>query len=214
MNANQHWCGRDDTTELYFHNWDHISSCFNSAYVKGKVGPDGPFFADFETSMVLLAYEKIVKTHTRLALERSQISLDKGDATVAMYFLSTIDNERDGEDIEATVSPLLTAALEEHCQDDVWGVIANVGAVSEKFDLNAYFGGANMPQYALVYKVFLKDSASVSAFRKSQKVFENAAPKNLDLNESFVIFSHEALVMDMDKDIRVSPNITSYAFRV
>ncbi|KAJ5133223.1 hypothetical protein N7526_004588 [Penicillium atrosanguineum] len=123
--------------------------------------------------MVLLAYEKLVRIRTQLALERSQISLDKGDAAVAMYFLSTADNERNGENLETKISPLLTAALEKHCQNEVWGVIANIGIVLEKLNLNAYFEGANIPQYALVY-VFLKNSVSVTALRKSQRAFESA----------------------------------------
>ncbi|KAJ5324948.1 hypothetical protein N7476_003548 [Penicillium atrosanguineum] len=153
-------------------------------YVKEVVGPDGPLFADFETSMVLLAYEKLVRIRTQLALERSQISLDKGDAAVAMYFLSTADNERNGENLETKISPLLTAALEKHCQNEVWGVIANIGIVLEKLNLNAYFEGANIPQYALVVNGPLR------------------VPENIGLNEYFVVFSHETLIMNTGKDIR------------
>ncbi|KAL3480494.1 hypothetical protein BJX99DRAFT_254485 [Aspergillus californicus] len=204
MNANQHWSGRDDTTELFFRDWEHVLSCFSSDYVKDTIAPDGVFFADLETSIVLMAWEKPVEVPTRLAAERANVPLDKGDAVVAMYFLSTPDDAREGQQLEATLTPLLIEALMEYSQDEVWGLIANIGVVSEKFDLNAYFGGANMPQYSLVYKVFLKGAASTAFFRRSQKMFESAAGENIDLGNSFVVFSQEALVMDVGKDIRFS----------
>jgi hypothetical protein len=159
-----------------------------------------------------MAWEKPVVVPTRLAAERADVPLDKGDATVAMYFISTPDNAREGQQIEATLTPLLIKALMEYSQDEVWGLIANIGVVSEKFDLNAYFGGANMPQYSLVYKIFLKEPYSTPIFRRSQKSFESAAGKSIDLGNSFVVFSQEALIMDVEKNIRVSDAISS-AFR-
>lgn len=209
LNANQHWCGRDDTTELFFRDWNHVESCFSSEYLKTTIRPDGPLFADFETSVVLMAYEKPAPIQTTAAQQRiknGNNATDAGNATVAMYFISTVDDTRTGTELEKTVTPLLTTALETHCQDDAWGMICNVGAVSDKFDLNSYFGGTSMPQYALVYKVFLNDAASVPAFRKAQKYFEDAArrPEAIDLYESFVVFSQEALVMDMGNGTRFS----------
>lgn len=203
LNANQNWCGRDDTTELYFRDWDHVSTTFNCDYVKQKVGPDAPFFADFETSIALMAREQRVVPSTRLAAERANMPTDKGDATVAMYFISTFDNAVDGQQHHATLTPLLVKAIEEDCQDEVWGMIANVGAVSDKFDLNSYFGGGSMPQYCLVYKVFMKDRASAPSFRKSQRSFASAAKGTIDTSKSFVLFSEEALVMDVGHGTRV-----------
>ncbi|KAK1991599.1 hypothetical protein LX36DRAFT_646107 [Colletotrichum falcatum] len=204
LNANQHWCGRDDTTELYFRDWDHVTTAFNSDFTKTKIGPDGPFFADFETSIILMAREEPVATPTRLASQRAGVPLNKGDATVAMYFISAPDNAIEGQRLHDTLTPLLVKALEQDCQDEVWGVIANVGVVSDKFDLNAYFGGGDMPQYCLVYKVFLKDAASVPSFRKSQKRFAAAAKDAIDTYKSFVLFSKEALVMDVSQRLRFS----------
>lgn len=186
-----------------------MESCFSSEYLKTTIRPDGPLFADFETSVVLMAYEKPAPIQTTAAQQRiknGNNATDAGNATVAMYFISTVDDTRTGTELEKTVTPLLTTALETHCQDDAWGMICNVGAVSDKFDLNSYFGGTSMPQYALVYKVFLNDAASVPAFRKAQKYFEDAArrPEAIDLYESFVVFSQEALVMDMGNGTRAS----------
>lgn len=208
-NANHYWCGRDDTTELYFRDWDHVIKSFNSDYVKTKVGPDARFFADFETSISLMAREKQVELKTRLASERSGRALGQGNTTVAMYFVSTPDNQLSGGKLEPELTPTLTQALEQHCQDDAWGVIANVGEVSEKFDLNAYFGGARAPQYALVYKIYLKGPASVPAVRRSQKLFEDAVKDHIDLHESFIVFSEEVLVMDVGENVRVSQTLLS-----
>jgi hypothetical protein len=204
FNANQTWWGRDDTTELYFRDWDHVTKVFTSEHVKTNVGPDGAFFADFETSIVLMAYEKPLSLQTRLQQQNSAKALDEGNATVAMYFISTRDDEREGEQLEKVLSPALISALEECAQDEVWGVIANIGIISTKFDLNAYFGGGNMPQYALVYKIFLKNNESVPVFRKAQAAFVKSEAEKFDVHKSFVVFSKEALIMDTAKDIRVS----------
>jgi hypothetical protein len=67
LNANHSWCGRGDTTELYFRDWEHILAVFRSDHVKQKVGPDGPLFADFDTCMVLMATEKPLDIDTLLA---------------------------------------------------------------------------------------------------------------------------------------------------
>ncbi|KAL6400099.1 hypothetical protein AUP68_15791 [Ilyonectria robusta] len=123
LNANQHWCGRDDTTELFFRDWNHVDSCFSSEFPKTTIRPDGPLFADFETSVVLMAYEKPALIQTAAAQQRiknGNNATDAGDATVAMYFISTVDDTRNGTKLEKTVTPLLAAALETHCQDDAW----------------------------------------------------------------------------------------------
>ena len=204
MNANQHWCGRDDTSELFFRDWDHVLSAFRNPYVKEKVGPDAPLFADFETSIVLMAYEKPVTLETRLQKEKLNQSLEQGNATVAMYFISTPDNSCEGQELERVLTPSLRDSLEKCAQDEVWGMLVNIGTVSSKFDLNSYFGGANRPQYALVYKVFLKDHASICAFRKAQVVFTALNSHELDVHTSFVLFGLEALVMDMGNNTRGS----------
>lgn len=205
LNANQHWFGRDDVTELFFRDWGHVMSCFSSDHVKEKVGPDGVQFADFETNVVLMAYEKDVDIATRLASRRVELGLDKlqGHATVAQYFISSVKHGSEGQELEATLTPFLRAALEQHCDDEVWGLRVDVGVESDKFDLAAYFGGGGMPRFCLVYKIFLKDHASVTKFRRSQHSFEADAQAHFDLNASFVLFAEEALVMDVEEDIKV-----------
>ncbi|KAG5797857.1 hypothetical protein H9Q69_003085 [Fusarium xylarioides] len=181
LNANHNWVGRDDTTELFFRDWDHVQNCFSSDYVKTTIAPDEPFFADFETSVVLMAYEKHVPLQTSAARKRAEVAssaMDSGDSTVAMYFISAPDDRKDGESLEQT------------------------------FDLNSYFGGANMPQYALVYKLFLAGPESVPLVRKAQAQFEKHAAEEsiIDQHNSFILFSKEALVMDVEKGVRFSCN--------
>ncbi|KAF5655297.1 hypothetical protein F25303_705 [Fusarium sp. NRRL 25303] len=209
LNANHNWVGRDDTTELFFRDWDHVQKCFSSEYVKTTIAPDGPFFADFETSVVLMAYEKTIPLQTQAARKRAEVlsgAMDSGDSTVAMYFISTPDDTKDGESLEQTVTPRLVDAINSYCQDQVWGLICNVGAVSDQFDLNSYFGGANMPQYALVYKLFLAGPESVPRVRKAQAQFEKDAQSSVDLNKSFILFSQEALVMNVTEGVRFNRN--------
>jgi hypothetical protein len=215
LNANQNWVGRDDTTELFFRDWDHVQRCFSSNYVKTTIAPDGPFFADFETSVVLMAYEKTIPLQTSAAVKRAEAGeegMDSGDSTVAMYFISTPDDRKDGEVLEQTITPRLVDAINACCQGQAWGLICNVGAVSDQFDLNSYFGGANMPQYALVYKIFLTGPESVPLVRKAQAQFEKHAVDQsiIDLHKSFILFSQEALVMDVEKEVRVRCVACSY----
>ncbi|KAF4335204.1 hypothetical protein FBEOM_10948 [Fusarium beomiforme] len=209
LNANQNWVGRDDTTELFFHDWGHVLQCFSSDYVKTTIAPDGPFFADFETSIILMAYEKAIPLQTAAAVKRAgegKDGLDTGDATVAMYFISTPDDMKDGKNLEQVITPRLVESVNTHCQDQVWGIICNIGAVSDQFDLNTYFGGANMPQYALVYKIFLSGPEAVPQVRKAQTEFQKYVGEQsiIDLHKSFILFSQEALVMDVEKGIRFS----------
>ncbi|KAF5977935.1 hypothetical protein FCOIX_6267 [Fusarium coicis] len=174
LNANHNWVGRDDTTELFFRDWEHAQKCFPSDYIKTTIAPDGALFADFETSVALMAYEKNIPLQTAAAVKRAGAvtgAMNSGDSTVAMYFISTPDDRKDGENLEQTVPHRLVDAIDSCCQDQVWGLICNVGAVSDQFDLNSYFGGANMPQYALVYKIFLDGPESVPLVRKAQAHF-------------------------------------------
>lgn len=201
LNANQHWCGRDDTAELYFRDWDHVKSCFSSNYVKDVVGPDAVLFADFESAIVLMASEMTVPLTTRMASNKTN---DRDSSTVAMLFISTPDGKRDGQALEKQLTPLLIKSLEKYCQDDAEKLIVNIGQVSEHFDLNAYFGGAGTPQYALVYKVYLKGPASAPQVRKSQNEFEGLAKSLIDPHTSFVLFAVEVLVLDVENNTRFS----------
>lgn len=211
VNANQHWVGRDDVTELFFRDGEHVLRCFTSDHVKEKVGPDGAQFADFETNIVLMAHEKVVDINTRLATRRIEPGLVKpeGSATVALYFISSPNHDKEGEQLEARLTPLLIDALQQHCQDEVWRLEANVGTASKEFDLASYFGGGGMPPFCLVYKIFLKGRASVPVFRNAQHTFEVNAHDHFDVHSSFVVFGEEALIldMDMDKGIRVCWNL-------
>ncbi|KAF5594367.1 uncharacterized protein FSUBG_9469 [Fusarium subglutinans] len=158
-----------------------------------------------------MAYEKAIPLQTAAATKRAEVTsgtMDSGDATVAMYFISTPDDRKDGESLEQMLTPRLVDAIRSCCQDRVWGLICNVGAVSGQFDLNPYFGGANMPQYALVYKLFLAGPELVPLVRKAQAQFEKHAADEsmIDPHKSFILFLQEALVMDVGKGVTFSYN--------
>ena len=149
-----------------------------------------------------MATEKHLGLQTKLHTAKAGVSLGEGDATVATLWIATPDNQREGDQLEKQLSPLLAETLENHAQEETWDLLVNIGTVSSKFDLNAYFGGSNMPQYALVYKIFLKDNASVPAVRKAQAAFNKSAEGLFDPHTSFVLFGKEALVMDMENGRR------------
>lgn len=156
-----------------------------------------------ETAIPLLAREKPLSLKTELESQMAGKLPDEGERTVAMFFISTPQNTREGDELEKVLSPVLATTLEAHASEDVWGLLANIGIVSAEFDLNKYFGGANMPQYAVVYKIFMKDSGSVTAVRQAQATFLETAGEHIDLNKSFVVFGKEGLIMDIGNNIRV-----------
>jgi hypothetical protein len=128
---------------------------------------------------------------------------EEGFGTTAMYFLSPTSGDRNGEGLRTTVEPLLTQALSKYATGEVYKAYANVGYVSSEFDLNAYFGGSDMPPFSLVYKLYMKGVKSVPAIRKAQKAFENQAAALISLADSFIVFGKEALIMDYRRDILV-----------
>ncbi|PMD50689.1 uncharacterized protein K444DRAFT_604118 [Hyaloscypha bicolor E] len=181
LNLNHAWVGRDDVTELTFRGWDHLKQVFSSNWVKTKVGPDGPLFADFETTMALLATEEPVPLPYEM-----KPTADDGFATVATYFLATPDNERHGGAVQDKVQTLLVRALSENTRQEVYKVEVNVGITS-------------------MYKLFMKSAASVPYVRKAQARFESLARDALDFSTSFIVFGKEALVLDHGRGIGFDP---------
>lgn len=190
---------RDDVTELIFRDWEHLKSCMSSDYVKEKVGPDGALFADFETAIALLAWEKPLQLNASARMNKPE-----GAGVVAMLFISAPGNSPDGATLEKTLSPLLITALEKHAAGQVSGLIANIGIASSEFDLTKYFGGSDMPKYALVYKILIQDSSSVTSVRKAQAEFNRLAGEGTDQNASYIVFGVEGLVLDVERNIKVS----------
>ncbi|KAK4044337.1 hypothetical protein C8A01DRAFT_31388 [Parachaetomium inaequale] len=196
--GNHTWVGRDDMTELYFRDWDHLKVCFGSEHVRNTVGPDGPNFNDLETAIPLLAVEKPL----RFGVQPSSFSgPQEGSRTVAVLFIAVKSQESE-EQLEHVFSPALIRALEAHASEEVWGLLANVGIPSTEFDIRAYFGGRGMPEYPVTYKVHMKNSKSVVAVRNAQKAFMESLGDRIDASNTFIAFGQEGLVMDVGNGIR------------
>lgn len=206
LNANHAWTGRDDVTELWFEDLDHMLGNFRSEWVHKTVGPDAIHFADLEMSINLMALEKPLPLAVDLKEEDVVIDDAAGKhATTAMYWVALPNGEKDDVDAEKIITPLLRAALEKEAKTDVYKWLVNVGLTIPEFDPTSYFGGAELPKYALVYKIYLKDAGSVAAVRKAQKVFEaEAGPETVNTGNSFVLFNKEVLMMDVGQNFRVS----------
>ncbi|PSN67615.1 hypothetical protein BS50DRAFT_664912 [Corynespora cassiicola Philippines] len=197
--GNHSWVGRDDMTELYFRDWDHMKSCFSSNYVRTTIAPDGENFNDLETAIPLLVVEKPLSlNHSMLSSEASE-----GSRTVAVLFLAANSNKSE-EELERIISPALVKSLSEHARGEVYGLQVNVGIPADQFDIRAYFGGKNMPEYPVAYKIYMKGSESVAAVRKAQKAFMSRMADVVDSNQTFITFGQEGLVMDVGNKIRVS----------
>ncbi|KAL1903218.1 hypothetical protein Sste5346_000503 [Sporothrix stenoceras] len=200
-NANHAWMARDDVTELYFRDWDHVQAVMNSSYVREKIGPDGKNFADFETAMVLLAHEHEVPLGTEAGADTAD---DSAVRHVAMFFVAAPDGSLDGVALDAQLTPLLVAALQAMALPDVRGLLVNVGFTSEKFDLTTYFGGKDMPRYAVVYKIVMRSAASVRTVRRAQAAFAKQAAGLFDDSVSYTLFGYEGLIFDASQGIKLA----------
>lgn len=186
-------------TELYFRDWDHLKACFSSKYVRDVVGPDGINFNDMETAIPLLAIEKPLHFDANIP---SFIAPEEGSATVAVLFLAAGSSEKE-EQLEQLLSPKLIDALKTRANGEVWGLLANVGIPSDQFDIREYFGGKNMPEYPMTYKIYMRDESSVSKVREAQKAFLATIENLIDAENTFIAFGKEGLIMDVEKGIRV-----------
>ncbi|KAI8932078.1 hypothetical protein NX059_010965 [Plenodomus lindquistii] len=200
--GNHAWVGRDDMTELYFRDWEHLKGCFSSQFVRETIGPDGPNFNDLETAIPLMAVEKTLdwKPNTNTATNSRPTH---GYRTVAVLFLAVKSTEESEEQLEQKFSPALSQALERYAVNEILGIVANIGIPASKFDIRAYFGGKNMPDYPVVYQISLKDHNSVTAVRKAQKAFMQSFGE-IDASNTFIAFGKEGLVLDAEAGVEFS----------
>lgn len=186
-------------TELYFRDWAHLKSCFGSEYVRTKIGPDGANFNDLETAIPLMVTEKPLQFSS--AVDPAGLPED-GYRTVAVLFVAAMSGDS-AEKLEQGFSRALLAALGEYAKGDVYGVQANVSIPASQFDIRAYFGGRNMPEYPVTYKVFIKDESGVGAVRKAQKAFMEGLSEQIDAGNTFIGFGKEGLVLDAGNGVEV-----------
>ncbi|KAF4549876.1 Hypothetical protein D9617_19g101810 [Elsinoe fawcettii] len=205
-NANQPWVGRDDVTELFFRDEQHLLSTFAGNYTKNVVGPDVLNFGDVEVAMSFIAKEKVIPLTSDTSVSQnghtSQVAgkrdIDAGNNEVAYFFIAAKNGTKDGTALDATLTPLLVNELQK-VQGDVWGLLANVGTTVQGFDPLSYFGGLGL--HALTYKVFLKNKGSQTVVRQAQKKFFERAAGSIELGNSFALWGKEGLVLDQGRGI-------------
>lgn len=189
-NRNHAWFWRDDVTELYFRDPDHLKKVFSSDYVRSKVGPDGLNFSDMETSIPWFGREHRVDLSTAAARSNPPSGDLEPDQRVALYFVSVLP----GADTDLLAASF-KKELERHAQDDARGLIVNTAIPgSGGFDPVQYFRGGDMPKYGVFFKVALQSTESAAAVRKAQLTFETQFAENLNTSESIIAFAKEALV--------------------
>ncbi|KAF2628066.1 hypothetical protein BU25DRAFT_421084 [Macroventuria anomochaeta] len=121
------------------------------------------------------------------------------------WFPRSID-ERHSLKLSQIFSPDLVDALQAHAANEVYGLQANIGIPSSQFDIRAYFGGKNRPEYLLAYKIYIKDSESMTAVRKVQKEFMGELSNWVHTSNTFIAFGKEGLVLDVGSDIKFDLN--------
>ena len=196
----QVWTGRDDMIELYFRDCDHLEACFGSEHVGKTIGPDGANFNDLETAISLMAAEKEHEFESAIAVPSEA---RESSRTVAVLFLAPTSKDTE-EQLEQSFSPALVKALQAHAAGDVYGLQANIGTPTSQFDIRTYFGGKNMPEYPVTYKIYIKDSRSVAAVRKAQKALMEDVGDLVDASNTFIAFGKEGLVLDIGTGMKVS----------
>jgi hypothetical protein len=90
----------------------------------------------------------------------------------------------------------------------VYELIADVGVVSDQFDLEGYFGShTEVPKYSLVYTSLLKNRAfSIPAVRRAQKAFEesivgpgSSVNATADATKTFIVFGKSGPVLQSEE---------------
>lgn len=119
-----------------------------------------------------------------------------------MLFVASTSNDTE-DDLEQIFSPSLIKALQEHAHDEVYGLQANIGIPTSRFDIRAYFGGKDMPEYPVAYKIYMKDAASVSAVRKAQKAFMKDMSEHIHAGNTFIAFGKEGIILDVENGMKV-----------
>lgn len=191
--------GRDDVTELFFRDAAHLQTCMSSEFVAERVGPDAAFFADFETAISLMAYEKL------LTVTEEEARTSNEGELAALLFLSPRDKNLDGDSAEKMVSPRLLSLLQQYASNRTSSVAVNVGVEVPGLDPREYFGGKSMPVFSLVYKIHLTGGRdAVPIIRKVEAELQDAVSETVDWSSSFTVFGYEAVVLDQEKGVPVS----------
>ncbi|GMF12516.1 unnamed protein product [Phytophthora lilii] len=203
VNRNHAWVGRDDATELYFQNMTQLQSVFSSEYVRTKIGTDGANFSDLETAIPWIGRETPIPINTTLSAPPTAESDLNSNTLAALYFVSVANVT---SDFANNLTTVFREEVERHAVDDASALVVNKSPDAmespeeelKDFDLVAYFGGANMPKYALYFEVLLKNKSSVAAIRKAQLAFEaRAEDLGIDRSESIITFAKQALVLEV-----------------
>jgi len=108
--------------------------------VKQKVGPDWLLFADFESSMVLMAYEKPICHHrpSYNSLNPTPAWPGSGKCDNCHVFHLNVGNQREDEKLEEILASALNIDISRNlCAGRGIGHNCNIRTVSNKFDLNA-----------------------------------------------------------------------------
>lgn len=174
--------------------------CFGSEYVRTKIAPDGAKFNDLETGIPLMVVEKSVDFESKIP---SSAVLEEGYRTITVLFVANTFKDTE-EQIELIFSPILIKALQKHAPNDVYRLQANISIPSSQFDIRAHFGGKNMPEYPVTYKIYMKDKASITALQKAQKAFMGELSEQVDASNTIIAFGKEGLILDVRNGAKVS----------
>lgn len=185
-------------TELVFRDVTHLHACMTSRFVTERVGPDAVSFADFEMSISVMAYEKLLQSPAEAK------GSNEGEVT-ALLFLSPRDKNPNGDGVEMIVSPAFLSLLQQYAGNRLRLAVVNVGVEIPGLDPREYFGGKDMPYFSLVYKIHLTGGRdAIPIIRKFEAALQDNTSKEIDWSYSFTVFGYEAVVLDQEKGIAVS----------
>ncbi|KXS10962.1 hypothetical protein M427DRAFT_47618 [Gonapodya prolifera JEL478] len=161
----------------------HSQIHFFDTYVKTVTGPDAIKFIDFSAGVTVLALEVYV-----ISGLKDDIGADTASGVLAVAV------RQPGVDVEATLTPQLTALLQASLGSGLVSLQANYAAAPEQAQsLAKYFGKQNgSPELAAVYVTRLQDATLIPKFREAQKKFQDEAAGVLNVQNCFVALGRRA----------------------
>jgi hypothetical protein len=200
-NWNHPWAFYNDSTELYFSSPAHLGAVFGSDHVRSRVGPDAFNFADFGAANALFCREYDVPG--LLDCNSFDKNADPQEGLVAQLWVQGNAYEEDGDNIMAMLAKNLMDAVHKYAAQEIHRVVVSARA-PDSMGLLKYFNLSDeIPKYAGVFTLYLRDLKTIALVRKIQTEFEEKSEQVglLQLENVFIAFGKRVRVFDMGRNL-------------
>ena len=200
-NWNHPWAFYNDSTELYFSSPAHLGAVFGSNHVRSKVGPDAVNFADFGAANALFCREYDIPG----LADNNPVNgnADPQEGLVAQLWVQGSTYEEDGDSVMAMLAQNLMDAVHKYAAQEIYRVVVSARA-PDFMGLLKYFNlSGEIPKYAGVFTLYLRDLRTIALVRKIQTAFEEKSEQRglLQLENVFIAFGKRVRVFDMGRNL-------------